>query len=153
MKNSLHYQNNMKYMNKKIIVGILALMPAVTFAAGKDLKSIISIAVEYLNIGVSLIIALAVATFVWNVYIYFFTETKERKDAGMYVLYSVIGFFVILSFWGLVAILRNSLKLEDQRPADLFNIGSSSNGGSNGGSSNSGSTLLEGGSNPTDKLH
>ena len=69
-----------------------------------------------LNIGIYLVIGLAIITFIWNVYLYFFTE-KDRTEAGMYVLYSVIGFFVILSFWGLVAILRNSLKLNDRAPS------------------------------------
>ena len=69
-----------------------------------------------------MIISLAVVTFVWNVYLYFFTE-KDREGAATYVLYSVIGFFVILSFWGLVALLRNSIVLDDQAPDVLKNMG------------------------------
>lgn len=82
----------------------------------KTLKDIAALAIDYLNIAIYLIIALAIITFIWNVYRYFFTE-KDKKEAGLYVMYSVIGFFVILSFWGLVAILRNSLKLNDRAPS------------------------------------
>ena len=73
----------------------------------------------YLTIGIKLIISLAVVTFIWNVYRYFFTE-KDKTEAGKYVMYSTIGFFVMLSFWGLVAILSNSLQLPNTTPAWPF---------------------------------
>mgnify|MGYP003408869047 FL=1 len=115
----------MKKNNFKIALSVLALSPVVTFAAGKTLKDIADLIVEYLNIGLALIIGLAVVTFVWNVYLYFFTE-KDKKDAAKYVMYSVIGFFVILSFWGIVAVVRNSLNLDDSKPASL-NFGGANN--------------------------
>ncbi len=95
---------------------ITAGTPLVTFAAGKTLRDLVAIVIGYLTIAIYLIIALAVVTFIWNVYRYFFTE-KDKKEAGMYVLYSTIGFFVILSFWGLVFILMNSLKLPTGSPS------------------------------------
>lgn len=92
------------------------LFPLISFAQEKkDLKYLVGVILEYLTIGIYLIISLAVVTFVWNVYRYFFTE-KSKTEAGMYVLYSTIGFFVILSLWGLVALLTNSLKLDNQQP-------------------------------------
>jgi O-antigen/teichoic acid export membrane protein len=106
----------MKNMYRKIGLWLLVFIPVITFAADKkDLKYIARLVTEYLNIGISLIVALAVVFFVWNVFKYFFTD-KEKKEAGLYVMYSIIGFFVILSFWGMVAIVRNSLKLEDEVP-------------------------------------
>ncbi len=128
MKDYLLYQNNMKNIYTKIIIGLLAISPSIALADGKDLKYLARLVTEYLNIGLSLIIGLAVLTFVWNIYRYFFTE-KERTEAGYYVMYSIIGFFLILSFWGLVAIVRNSLKLDDQAP--VFRFGTF-NGGSAG---------------------
>jgi hypothetical protein len=119
-------------MNKiKIGIALISLLPSITFAAGKDLKYIASLVVDYLNIGLGLIISFAVVTFVWNVYLYFFTE-KDKTEAGKYVLFSVIGFFVILSFWGMVALLKNTLNLDNQKPASLNNIGIPSTGGQSG---------------------
>lgn len=116
-------------MKKNIIysalLGLLIASPLVTFAAGKTLRDIIGIIIQYLEVFIYLIISLAVVTFVWNIYRYFFTE-KDKKEAGMYVLYSTIGFFVILSLWGLVAILTNSLKLDNNQPNLPFS-GSTSN--------------------------
>ena len=40
----------------------------------KTLKDIAALVIDYLNIAIYLIIALAVVTFVWNVYRYFFTD-------------------------------------------------------------------------------
>ena len=119
-------------MNKiKIGIALISLLPSITFAAGKDLKYIASIVVDYLNISLGLIIAFAVVTFVWNVYLYFFTE-KDKVEAGKYVLFSVIGFFVILSFWGLVALLKNTFILDNQKPAALEDLGIPSTGGESG---------------------
>lgn len=126
----------MKNMYKKSTTSLLllsALLPSVTFAEGKTLKDIADLVVEYLNIGLSLIISLAVLTFVWNVYRYFFFTEADRKEAGQYVLFSVIGFFVILSFWGMVAVVRSSLKLDDRQPNTTLmgqNMGNNGNGGS-----------------------
>jgi len=122
-------------MNKynKIILGVLLLSPSFTYAEVQTLKTIARLIAEYLNIGISLIIGLAVVVFVWNVFIYFFTEQKEKKDAGMYVLYSVIGFFVILSFWGIVAVFRNTINLDDKAPSFInVNLNNGSTGTGNG---------------------
>lgn len=110
MKNKI-YNTKIAYM----IIGLFTLLPSVVGAEPKTLKTMATLVTEYLNIGLMLIISLAVVVFVWNVFIYFFTE-KDHKEAGMYVMYSVIGFFIIFSFWGLVQVLRNSLQLEDQAP-------------------------------------
>jgi len=118
--------------NIAIILTILSLViiPLTTFAQSSNcpvqalagqkytLACLASIITQYLQVGIYLIISLAVVTFVWNIYRYFFTE-KDKKEAGMYVLYSTIGFFVILSLWGLVAILRNSLNLPDNQPPNF----------------------------------
>ncbi|MDP3962513.1 MAG: hypothetical protein Q8Q03_01450 [bacterium] len=118
----------MKNLTYKIGLPVaMLILPIITFAQTRDLKYLIRIFTEYLTIAIYLIISLAVVTFVWNVYRYFFTE-KDKKEAGMYVLYSTIGFFVILSLWGLVAILSNSLDLPTQQPVWPFGGQSSGQG-------------------------
>lgn len=115
----------------KVGLPVFALaFPMLAFAAGKTLRDIIDIIIKYLSVGIALIISLAVVTFIWNVYRYFFYETEKRKEAGLYVLYSTIGFFVILSLWGLVAILTNTFNLDNNQPAWPFGAGG---GGTTGG--------------------
>jgi uncharacterized protein YacL len=129
-------------MKKNIIkIALLSLLLALPFISEAQtsssctpytLKCVAVLVTEYLTIGIKLIISFAIVTFIWNVYRYFFTE-KDKKEAGMYVLYSTIGFFVILSFWGLVALLGNSLNLPNSRPSWPFNGSSSNNSSLNPG--------------------
>ncbi len=109
-------------MKKNILkigkIGLPALataFPVIALAAGKTLADIMTIIVGYFKNAIILIIGLAVVTFVWNIYRYFFTE-KNKTEAGMYVLYSITGFFVILSLWGLVALLTRTFELTDNPP-------------------------------------
>ncbi len=111
--------------NNILKIGALATLyafPVIVFAQqGKTLKEVIAIVVDYLSIGIALIISLAVVTFTWNVYRYFFkADAENKKEAGLYVMYSTIGFFVILSLWGLVNILMRSLELDNRQPDIQF---------------------------------
>lgn len=124
MRNYL-INHNMKKNIYKIGIAAAACVPFVAFAAQKTLGDIINIIIGYFTSFITLIIGLAVLTFMWNVYRYFFTE-KDKKEAGLYVMYSVIGFFVILSLWGLVNILTNTFNLDKTVPGWPFTTGGSS---------------------------
>jgi hypothetical protein len=103
------------------MIGIAALIfPAVAFAAtSKTLRDIIAQITDYLNDILFLLMGVAIVLFVFYVIKYFFRPDANRAEAGQYVLYAVIGFFVILSFWGIVNILQNTFGLqnENNRPA------------------------------------
>lgn len=133
-------------MNKNSLrLGILVAafaIPDVSFAAGKTLRDIAVTVTGYLSVAIGLTISLAVVTFIWNVYRYFFTE-KDKKEAGLYVLYSTIGFFVILSLWGLVSLLTKSFNLENDPPQFPFGAGTIIN---NNNSQTSGTQTLPTGS-------
>lgn len=112
---------------KKIItkIGITAglLSPLITFAEPKDLQYVIDIALFYFKYGIYLIMGLAVVMFVWNIFKYFIKggdNVGDKKDAGLYVMWSVIGFFVILSMWGLVKIVTNTFNLDSNQPSEFF---------------------------------
>lgn len=79
----------------------------------RTLRDVAILIVGYLNIAIYLIMALAVLLFVWNVFKYFFLPDKDKVEAGKYVLYSVIGFAVILTFWGLVQLVINTTGLNN----------------------------------------
>ena len=115
------------------------LMPTVTFAQAlrptSNINDVVGKVLAAFNVAIFLIVSLAILTFVWNVYQYFIVKDAEnRKEAGEYVMYSVIGLFVILSFWGLVNIVSNSLNL-NTTPGNI-NVGNllgGISGGSGGG--------------------
>lgn len=124
-------------MKSKIQLATLtALMfPLISFAAGKTLADIIDLIIYYLNIILVLFMGVAVVIFVYYVIKYFILPNADRSEAGSYVLYSVIGFFVILSFWGLVNVLQNTFGLqnENNKPSSWASFSNLFPGGSTGG--------------------
>jgi hypothetical protein len=77
------------------------------------LASFVSNLVGYLNQALYLLMAAAVVTFVWYIIQYYIKPNEERAKAGQYVLWAIIGFFVVLSVWGFVNILTNTLGLDN----------------------------------------
>ncbi|MES2994785.1 MAG: pilin [Patescibacteria group bacterium] len=60
---------------------------------------------------VPLIFALAFIAFLWGVFTYFIAGAadEEKRDTGKkFVTYGLIGFFVMVSVWGIVNLLVNS---------------------------------------------
>lgn len=63
---------------------------------------------------IPLLFAVAFAYFVWGVYKYLIigaASDTEREKGRHFILWSVIGFAVIISVWGLVAIVGNTFGL------------------------------------------
>jgi hypothetical protein len=87
----------------------------------RDLDSVASKATNIGNLIIALAISLSVLWIIINVVRYFIVEGEEsRKKGGMAILFGVVGLFVILSIWGLVAILRNSFRTNDQVPINTI---------------------------------
>jgi len=103
-------------------------LPLIAFAQAtsgtKDLKYVIGIVVNYLNIALELMMGVAVVMFVFYVIKYFMLPADNRTEAWQYVLWALVGFFVIFSMWGLVNILIGTFSL-DTNPkswSTYFNI-------------------------------
>lgn len=66
------------------------------------------------NVFVPVLFAVAFLTFLWGVYKYFIlgaSEEKSREEGKQFVFWGIIGFVVILSVWGLVAVVGNTFNL------------------------------------------
>ncbi len=64
------------------------------------------------SVLVPLLLAVALLVFVWGIVKSFFLGgDKGREEGRMLILYGIIGFVVILSVWGLVALLGNTFGL------------------------------------------
>ncbi len=106
-------------------------------SSNKDLGCVIDTIIKYLNQVLVLMMGVAVVMFVFYIIKYYIIADANRADGGKYVMFSLIGFFVILSFWGLVNILQNTfgLKNENNQPYSwtsfkgLFPGGSTYQGG------------------------
>ena len=67
------------------------------------------------DILVPVLMAIAFIVFLWGVYKYFIygaDNETERATGKQFVLWGIIGFVVILSVWGLVAIVSGTLGLQ-----------------------------------------
>ena len=62
------------------------------------------------NSIIPLLFSLAVAGFIWGVIQYFLNPENEenRKKGKSYMLWGIISLFVMISMWGLVAVIGNT---------------------------------------------
>ncbi len=96
-------------MKKSIYTGafITSSIPTFAFASSQTLSDLAVSIAGYLNQALFILMGVALVIFVWNIIKYFVKE-NDHKEAAPYVMYSIIGFFVILSVWGIVNILKNT---------------------------------------------
>jgi hypothetical protein len=63
---------------------------------------------------VPLLIGLAIVMFTYGVLVFMFSEGGEKKEEGkQYMLWGIIGIFVMVSVWGIVAAIKNTFNLSD----------------------------------------
>ena len=109
---------------KKTFVYISAVcalfVPALVFAANGDIFSFVDRGIEVINDAlVPLILALAFIVFIWGTFRYFILDAGKdegREKARNLMIYGMIGFFVIVSVWGLVNILVRTFDLDNRAP-------------------------------------
>jgi hypothetical protein len=67
---------------------------------------------------VPLVFALALLTFVWGVvkYVIAAKDSNEREEGRMFMIYGIIALFVMISVWGLVAVLSNTFQIGSSFP-------------------------------------
>lgn len=109
---------------KKIALVAVAFAPFFAFAQPRvdnvqDLGGFIVGLIN--NVAVPVVFALAFIVFIWGVFKYFINgkDDTARKEGRNLMLYGLLGFFIMISVWGLVNILVGSVGLEDRGPARL----------------------------------
>lgn len=77
-------------------------------------RDLVGVFLDILNSVVALIVALAVVTFIWGVLKYITAGESEEKirEGRNYIIFGIIGIFVMVSVWGLVALLVNTFELD-----------------------------------------
>lgn len=108
---------------KKLIVSVLTFLPVLSFAQPlQNIDDVASKATRIGNLVIEIAISLAVIWIIINVIKYLIAGGEDQRAAGgKAILFSVIGLFVILSIWGLVAILTNSFRTNTNRPTNEIN--------------------------------
>jgi len=116
-------------------VGLLTLtlfLPTVVFAA--TLPQALGVAFGIIQDMVVVTIGLAVLVFLWGVFKYVIASDDNGKAKGRtYMLWGIVGLFVMVAVWGLVFLLQQTFGLRDPgRALDAPKI-EVPNGGSSGG--------------------
>ena len=86
-------------------------------AAGDNIFSFLNLVGTVINALVPIIIGIAVLVFIWGILQYVIAkEDDQRKEARQVILYGVIILFVMVSVWGLVNLLGDTLDLDNRAP-------------------------------------
>ena len=112
-------------MKKLGYIGAAFALPMLAFAQGTinagSAQSLAIGVIQFINaILVPLVFALAFIVFIWGVFSYFIAggHDEEKKEKGKsLMLYGLIGFFVMVSIWGLVNILVGTFNLNKNVPS------------------------------------
>ena len=109
----------MKSISKSSYVGaaVLFALPVVTFAQTGGLFGILSLFSKFIAALVPVVIGVAVLMFLLGVLKYVTAKDENaQKEARMKMLYGIIALFVMVSVWGLVNILGETLNLQNSAP-------------------------------------
>jgi hypothetical protein len=103
---------------KKIISfgAVLGFAPFLALAAGGGtVDSILAKLVGYLNFIVPALITIAVIYFIWGVITFMTSPSEEAKKMGRAkIINGLIGLFVIVAFWGIIAVVKSTFQIGNQ---------------------------------------
>lgn len=77
-----------------------------------DFRSLVELIIGLINIIIPAIFAVVFVYFVWkilDVWVLRAGEETAREEGKRYVIAAVVAFVVMVSAWGIVAMLRNSI--------------------------------------------
>ncbi len=98
---------------KKIVIASSLIFPALTSLAADPLTNISGVLnrfSSFINLIIPFIVGLAVLVIVYGIFNFISSAGDEeaRATAKQFIIWGIIGVFIMLSVWGLVNILVNS---------------------------------------------
>ena len=109
-------------MKKVVTLSTIAALalPMVTFAALNNITDVGSFIIDTINnLIVPVLFAVAFIVFLWGAFTTFIlgAGSEDAKDKGKgLMLYSLIGFFVMVSIWGIIRLLQNTFSVTSTTP-------------------------------------
>ncbi len=104
-------------MKKIIALSLLALaLPALTFAAAPGdgtISGIILLVLTWIKWVVPVLMTVAVGYFIWGVIQFITASEEEAKKMGRTkIINGLIGLFVIVAFWGIIAVVQRTFGIQ-----------------------------------------
>lgn len=107
-------------MKKLGYISSAFLFPFLAFAQINNLTDVKTVVLNIIdNIAVPIVFAMAFIVFIFGIFQYFIQggHDEEKREAGKsLMLWGIIGFFIMISVWGLVHILLNTFQLNRTAP-------------------------------------
>ncbi len=117
IKNYKVIKIKIKFMKKIVSLGaVFGSMPILALAYSNttigDIVATVGGLVSYI---IPVLITIAVAYFIWGIVQYSFTSDEEaKKKAKNVIIQGLIGLFVIVAFWGIIAIVQRTFGVDSE---------------------------------------
>ncbi len=100
----------------KKIIAPLVLMAMPMIAAAQSIQNILTTVKSMANSIVPLFMVIAVAVFLWGIirYITSSGDEEKRKSAQGYIIYGLLGMFIMVAFWGIITLVSSSFGISTQ---------------------------------------
>lgn len=99
-------------MKKFLPAAAILLVPAFASAAsiGSSISALLSLVSNTLGALVYIVMSLGLLTFLWGVVKYVISNSDDdKKSARQYMIWGIIGLFVMSTVWGIVGLLKDSI--------------------------------------------
>ena len=107
-----------KIKNKRIlslvsvntIISAVLFLPVIVFAQNNPVASLIQRILSILGRIVPVLIGLGLLIFIWGIILYVITDNDtDKKKARDYMMWGIIGLFVMTAVWGLIGLLLSTV--------------------------------------------
>lgn len=108
----------LKIRKKFLLWAILLFMvfPSISFAAPGTFKALMTLFINKVFAPfIPVLVILGLIVFIWGVIKYMTADedTKKRQEGTRFMIWGIVGLFVMVSVWGLVNILTGTFQLEN----------------------------------------
>lgn len=101
-------------MKRIISLGFVLGAPVVTLAAVTTFGTILDTLLNYLSYIIPALITIAVIYFIWGVITFMRASDEEaKKMSRTKIINGIIGLFVIVAFWGIIGIVKNTFMISN----------------------------------------